>query len=302
MHFYNERERTAMAVSAASIALNLFLAAGKLTAGFFCRSTALITDGVHSASDILSTLILMVGVRLSSRPADKEHPYGHERIECLAAAALALVLAAAACAIGWQGYLKIEAAQYAAPPALSAAFAAVISIAAKELMYRYTAKAARKIDSGALMADAWHHRSDALSSVGAFVGIIGARCGLPVFDPLASIVICLMILYQAWEIFMDAADRLLDRSCDDATCRALWAAADGISGVEHVDSLRTRMFANRIYVDIEISVRDELNLAAAHVIAENVHRSVEKVEPLVKHCMVHVNPLSEKTHACPGCD
>ena len=178
-------------------------------------------------------------------------------------------------------------------PTLMPLVASIVSIVAKEGMYWYTRHYAMEIRSDALMADAWHHRSDALSSVGSFVGILGARMGYPLLDPIASILICLMILQAAYEIFSGAIDKMVDRSCTPEEEAAMLAVIVEEAGVDHVDLLRTRLFGNRIFVDVEISAADDLTLIQAHQIAENVHRAIEEHFPDVKHCMVHINPLSE---------
>ncbi len=302
MNFVNEEERIAMVVSVNSIIANLVLSLGKLAAGIMAHSAAMISDGIHSASDVFSTLIVMAGVRFSNKASDDEHQYGHERLECVAAIILAVMLTLVALGIGYSGVQKVlyaDAAELVVPGQM-ALWAAVISIVVKEAMFWYTKRAADKINSGALMADAWHHRSDALSSVGSFVGILGARMGYPILDPVASIIICAMILYAAYEVFADAMNKMVDRSCDAETSSRLEALIEKVPGVEHVDSLYTRMFGSRIYVDVEISVKDDLTLLAAHRIAETVHAAIEANFPLVKHCMVHVNPVSEKHHdLCP---
>ena len=186
----------AMRVSVISVIVNLVLSVFKLLAGIFAHSGAMISDAVHSASDVFSTFIVMIGVTISGKQADEEHPYGHERMECVAAIVLAVILFATGLGIGWSGLQKIMQSQQQtleAPGAL-ALIAAIVSIVTKEWMYWFTKIAADKIHSGALMADAWHHRSDALSSIGALVGIAGAQLGFPVLDPIASVVICLFIL------------------------------------------------------------------------------------------------------------
>lgn len=302
MNFVNEEERIAMVVSVNSIIANLILSLGKLAAGIMAQSAAMVSDGIHSASDVFSTLIVMAGVKLSNKASDKEHQYGHERLECVAAIILAVMLTLVALGIGYSGVQKVlyaDASELVVPGQM-ALWAAVISIVVKEGMFWYTKQAAEKINSGALMADAWHHRSDALSSVGSFIGILGARMGYPILDPIASIVICVMILYASYEVFKDAMDKMVDRSCDTETTERLENLIEKVPGVEHVDCLYTRMFGSRIYVDVEISVKDNLTLLAAHHIAETVHAAIEANFPLVKHCMVHVNPLSEKQHdLCP---
>lgn len=297
MKFENEAERIAMVVSVNSIIGNLILSLGKLIAGFMAQSAAMISDGIHSASDVFGTLIVMAGVKFSNKASDEEHPYGHERLECVAAIILATILTMIALLIGYSGYEKISAdVADLVVPGQMALWAAVISIVVKEAMFWYTRNAAKKINSGALMAEAWHHRSDALSSIGAFIGILGARMGYPLLDPIASMVISVMILYAAYEIFKDAMEKMVDQSCDEATNATMRELVLRVPGVEHVDSLHTRLFGNRIYVDIEITVLDTLSLLEAHHIAETVHTAIEANFPLVKHCMVHVNPLSEDKH------
>lgn len=300
MKFNSQEERTAMIVSINSIIGNLLLSVGKLSAGFVAHSAAMVSDGIHSASDVLSTLVVMAGVRYANKASDKQHQYGHERMECIAAIILATMLTMVALAIGYNGYEKIfsENSTELTIPGQLALWAAVISIIMKEAMFWYTKNAAEKINSGALMADAWHHRSDALSSVGSFVGILGARMGYPFLDPLASIIICLMILYASYEVFADAVHKMVDHSCDEKTTQELIDLIHRVPGVEHVDSITTRIFGNRIYVDVEISVDDMLPLIEAHHIAETTHAAIEANFPLVKHCMVHVNPMSESDHDC----
>ncbi|MBR2219607.1 MAG: cation transporter [Phascolarctobacterium sp.] len=300
MKFNSQEERTAMIVSINSIIGNLLLSVGKLFAGFVAHSAAMVSDGIHSASDVLSTLVVMAGVRYANKASDKQHQYGHERMECIAAIILATMLTMVALAIGYNGYEKIfsENSTELTIPGQLALWAAVISIIMKEAMFWYTKNAAEKINSGALMADAWHHRSDALSSVGSFVGILGARMGYPILDPLASIIICLMILYASYEVFADAVHKMVDHSCDEKTTQELIDLIHRVPGVEHVDSITTRIFGNRIYVDVEISVDDMLPLIEAHHIAETTHAAIEANFPLVKHCMVHVNPMSESDHDC----
>ena len=297
-----QEKKTAMRVSAVTIVWNVILSIFKLIAGIVGHSGAMISDAVHSASDVFSTIIVILGINIASRQSDDDHQYGHDRLECVAAILLAVVLFATGIGIGIGGINKIieGTAGKDEIPGMIALIAAVASIVVKEGMFWYTRSAAKKINSGALMADAWHHRSDALSSIGSFVGILGARMGYPVLDPIASIIICLMILQAAYEVFKDAMQKMVDHSCDEETTEKLELLIERVPGVEHLDLLATRMFGSRIYVDVEISVKDNLSLLEAHKIAEMVHTAIEANFPLVKHCMVHVNPVSEKIHdSCP---
>lgn len=283
----------AMKVSWVSVAVNLILSAGKLLAGIFANSGAMISDAVHSASDVLSTFIVMIGVNIASKQADEYHRYGHERFESVASVTLALILLETGLLIGWKGLKTIFSGSYddlAAPGAL-ALVAAVVSIVVKEWMYWYTRAAAKKIGSDALMADAWHHRSDSLSSIGALVGIAFAMGGFPIMDSVASVVICLFIIKAAVDIFRDAVDKMVDRSCDQETLEKMSALILAQPGVLGLDLLQTRLFGAKIYVDAEIAVQADLPLQKAHAIAEAVHDRMEEEFPMVKHCMVHVNPF-----------
>lgn len=288
----NNFEKTAMKVSFVSIVANVILSVFKLLAGILAHSGAMVSDAIHSASDVFSTIIVIVGIKVSSKKSDKEHPYGHERMECVAAIVLATILAVTGLGIGYSAITKILSGDYAnlTIPGLFALVAAIVSIAVKEAMYWYTRINARKIDSSALMADAWHHRSDALSSVGALVGIAGARLGYPICDAAASLCICFFIGKAAYDIFKDAVDKMVDKACDEATENELRNCALAQEGVLGVDLLHTRVFGSKIYVDIEIRADGDRTLREAHSIAERVHDSIEENFTKVKHIMVHVNP------------
>ena len=273
---------------------NVALAAFKLLAGILGRSGAMVSDAVHSLSDVFATLIAWIGVRLSRRKADEEHPYGHERLECVASLVLGLILAGTGLAIGWTGIRKLFWERDSLEvPTLLPLIAAVVSIAVKEAMFHYTMHYAKKLDSAAFKADAWHHRSDAFSSVGSFIGIGLAKLGLPIMDPIASLIICLLILKVAFDIIRDALSKMLDTSASGAIEHRLRDFIAGQEGVERVDLLRTRQFGNKIYVDLEIAVESDISLLDAHGIAERVHGAVEKEFPNVKHVMIHVNPMEE---------
>jgi len=288
----NKFESTAIRVSMVSIIGNAVLSAFKLLAGILAHSGAMISDAVHSASDVFSSIIVIIGVKISAKDSDSAHPYGHERFECVAAVVLAVILLITGVFIGHTALENItsKAPQELSVPGVLAAIAAAISIVTKEGMYWYTRFYAKKLDSGALMADAWHHRSDALSSVGAMVGILGARMGLPILDPLASLLICAFIIKASYDIFKDAMGKMVDSSCDADTEQAMVDCAMAQEGVISVDVIKTRVFGNKIYVDIEISADGEIKLNESHHIAEQVHGAIEESFPKVKHIMVHVNP------------
>lgn len=288
-----QEKKTAMRVSAVTIAWNVILSIFKLIAGIVGHSGAMISDAVHSASDVFSTIIVILGINIASRQSDDDHQYGHDRLECVAAILLAVVLFATGIGIGIGGINKIITGTTGKDeiPGMIALLAAVASILVKESMFWYTRSAAKKINSGALMADAWHHRSDALSSIGALIGIGGARLGFPVLDPIASVIICVFIVKAAYDIFKDAVDKMVDKSCDEETEEKMRQLIKEQTGVLKVDVLRTRLFGAKMYVDIEIAADGDITLREGHEIAQVVHDKVEEEFPLVKHCMVHVNPL-----------
>ena len=281
----------AIKVSFVGILVNLLLSIFKLLAGTIGKSGAMVSDSIHSASDVISSLIVIIGIKFAHKDADKEHQYGHERIECIASIVLSAILAVVGLEIGinviFGNYSDLQV------PTLIALIAALVSIITKEIMFQYTKIVAKKIHSDALMADAWHHRSDALSSVGSLIGIGGAMLGLPILDPIASVAISILIIKATIEIFLDAVSKLIDKSCDSDTINKMEQSAMEVEGVENIDDIRTRLFGNRIYVDIEICADGSLTLNDAHSIAENVHHKIENDFTDVKHCMVHINPINK---------
>ena len=271
---------------------NVFLSAFKFIAGIMGNSSAMVSDAVHSLSDVFATFIAFLGVRFGRREADASHPYGHERIESLAAIVLGLILLVTGVGIGWVGLEKILAGNYESLPipGMIALVAAIVSIAVKEGMFWYTRHWARVIRSSAFEADAWHHRSDAMSSIGALVGVGGSMLGYPVLDPIASVVICLFILKQGISIIYDALKKMLDTSCGEQFEKEVRQLVDAENQVERIDMLRPRMFGDKVYIDMEIAIDGSMQLTDAHAIAERVHDDIEHAFPEVKHVMIHVNP------------
>ena len=288
----DECQRVANKVSFVTIIGNILLSVMKLIVGFIAHSNAMISDAIHSASDVFSTFVVIIGIKLASKKADKEHPYGHERLECVAAIVLSMVLFITGLGIGATALKNITSGDYnnIAVPGILALIAAIISIISKEAMYWYTRYNAKKIDSSALMADAWHHRSDAFSSIGALIGIAGARLGFPIMDSIASLIIFVFIIKAAYDIFKDAIDKMVDHACDDDTVNQIRECVMKHEDVLGIDMLQTRIFGNKIYVDLEIATDGSYTLSKAHTIAESVHDDIEKSFPKVKHIMVHVNP------------
>lgn len=289
--FLMENKKQANKVSIITIIINLALSLLKFVVGFIGNSQALISDAVHSASDVVSTVAVMFGINMSAKKSDSAHPYGHERIECIFSIILSMMLFITGIGIGISAVKIIISGADIAIPSTITLVAAVVSIAVKEWMYHYTKRTAKKINSSSLMADAWHHRSDALSSVGSLIGIGGALLGFKILEPIASIVICIFIAKAAIDIFIDAVNRLVDRACNDEEIDEIRKCVMEIDGVKRIDKLMTRRFGSKIYVDLEIAEAPEITLREAHDIAEKVHDNIESKIENIKHCMIHVNPI-----------
>ena len=280
-------------VTSIGIIGNVILSLFKFLAGIFGHSSAMVSDAIHSLSDVLATFIAWLGIRLSMQAPDREHPYGHERLECVASLLLGTILFGTGLMIGLSGLKTILAGHYEElqAPECIALIAAVVSIATKEGMFWYTRHYAKVLNSAAFMADAWHHRSDALSSIGSLIGIGGAMLGFPILDPLASVAIAVCIIKVAYDILKDAVSKMLDTACSSEYEKKLADFISAQDGVDRLDVLHTRMFGNKIYIDAEISVDVDKSLTDAHEIAESVHTQVEKHFDNIKHIMIHVNPM-----------
>lgn len=288
----NYEQKMIKQVSAVGIFGNILLVIFKLFAGIIGNSAAMVSDAVHSASDVVATLVAFIGVRASKKEADSKHPYGHERIECVASLILGSILFMTGIGIGIASIKKIILGQSDSieSPKEIALIAAIISIATKEVMFRYTRAVAKKLNSDAFMADAWHHRSDAFSSIGSLIGIGAAMLGFKIMDPIAGLIICIFIFKIAFDVIMVAISKMLDTSCGKEYEDKMSNFISAQEGVIGVDLLRTRTFGNKIYVDAEISVDGDLRLREAHSIAERVHNEVENNFDNIKHIMIHVNP------------
>ncbi|MDL2274213.1 cation diffusion facilitator family transporter [Oscillospiraceae bacterium OttesenSCG-928-G22] len=287
-----ERYRELRRVSIVTIIANAILCAAKLLIGFIAGSVSVISDGVHTLSDVGTTVVVLFGLYFSKDEADSDHPYGHERIESAVSLLLGVFLGATAVFIGAEGTRKLVSGEEAAPSVL-ALLITIVSIAVKEWMFRYTLKRAKRLDSLSLAADAWHHRTDAVSSIAVLVGVGGNMLGFWVLEPLAAIAVAILILKAAIDILKDALKQLVDHSVRRETYDELMELIQSVEGVRSVDLMRTRISGNVVFVDVDIAVDPRLEVRAAHAIAENVHDIVEAAPLKVRHCMVHVNPYEE---------
>lgn len=272
-----------------TIFINMALCVFKITAGIVGKSTAMIADGVHTLSDVLATFVVIIGLKISSKNEDEEHPYGHEKFEPECAKIISIVLLATGFLIGYEG-LKSLIEGNIKTPRIIALIAAVVSIIVKEAMYWYTIIIARKIRSISMEADAWHHRSDAFSSVGTFAGIFGARLGINVLDPVAGIIVSFFIIKVGIDFYRKSTLQMVDASTDKDTIEKIKSVVLSTPGVKDISMLKTRLFGNKIYVDIEICVDENMSVKDGHEIAEAVHLNVESDIEHIKHCMVHLEP------------
>jgi cation diffusion facilitator family transporter len=285
------RMKKALRATRTAAAVNALLFALKLSAGILAGSFALITDAVDSAADVLATGIAAAGVRIGGKKEDANHPYGHERIEYVAATALALLLILTGAVFAYAAAERVIDGSYkTAVPGIFALIAAGVSAAAKEALCIYAFAAAKKLKSPAIKAAARNYQGDVFSSLGSFAAVLGSRLGAPILDPIVSALICILVFRSAVVILIDAAKKMTDVSVDDATRADYIELILSCPNVLGIDALKTRMFGERVYVDAEISLSAELTFVQAHEAAEYVHRALEERFPPIKHCTVHANP------------
>lgn len=294
-------EKTVFKVGIVTIIWNAILSLAKAIIGILASSSSLVSDAVHSASDVFSTVIVMIGAKLSCKAPDKEHPFGHERMESIASIILAMLLAGTAFLLGYNGVLSIiEFAKGNVPESNGTIWlalgCAVGSIIVKFLMYVYTIKNAKKINSTALKADAFHHLSDSLSSIGSVLGVIGMLIGgaWAILDPIACLIISIFIVKVAFDIGKDAIGQVVDKSAPEEFNNGIRKIVKKHEEVRRVNGLKTRQFGNKIYVELEVAVDGKISVEEGHNIAEKIHDEIEEKYPDVKHCMVHVDPFKGK--------
>ena len=272
-----------------TVIVNILLATFKVIAGVIGNSSAMIADGVHTLSDVLTTFVVLIGLKISSKEADEGHPYGHEKYESVFAKVLSILLLLTGILIGYEA-IKLLISGEAKAPKLIALIAALLSILIKEGMYWYTIKIARKIKSISMEADAWHHRSDAFSSIGTFAGVLGAQFGITALDPIAGIIVSIFVVKVGVDLYIKSVKELVDEAASKEIIKTIIEEAESTDGVKGIKNLKTRIFGNRIYVDIEIFVDSSISVKSGHDIAESVHDKLEKEISDIKHCMVHIEP------------
>ncbi|MDT9334949.1 cation diffusion facilitator family transporter [Clostridium perfringens] len=278
-------------VTIISILWNIVLAIIKISAGIIGKSNAMIADGAHSASDILSSVGVLIGNKIASIPKDKGHNYGHEKAETLVSFLLAILLVILSIKIGYNGGYSLFHLNEVQIPTAFPLVVSVISIIIKEYQYRITIKVAKKTNSPSLRADAWHHRSDALSSVAAFIGIGGAILGFKSLDSIASIVVALFIAKVGIEILIGSANELMDISIDEEKEKEIKTIVDEVEGIKSLREIRTRKYGAMAYVDLVICVDKDISVLEGHRIASDLENLILKKMKFIKGVTVHVEPL-----------
>lgn len=291
----NNRYEEATKVTLISIMWNIILTLIKILGGVVGKSNAMIADGLHSASDIISSLGVLIGNKIARTPHDKEHNYGHEKAETLVSFLLSMLLIYVALTISFNGVNSLLHLENVQVPTFLPLIISVISIGIKEYQYRITIKVAKKINSPSLKADAWHHRSDALSSVAAFIGIGGSLLGFKALDPIATVIVGLFVAKVGLDIFKEAINELMDYSIDEKDASQIVSIANSTEGVLNIGELRTRKHGSMAYVDLTICVNKDLTVLEGHEIANKLEISILEELQIVKGITVHVEP-------CINCD
>ena len=276
----------------ASVFVNIVLAAAQIITGFLAHSQALISDGVHSLSDLLSDIVALFATHYSRQAADDKHPYGHRRYENAASLVLGLLLTAGGGVMVWAAVQKFYHPN-PTPVHHAALWVAVFALIAKESLFRYMLAMAKKAHSGVLIANAWHARSDAASSLVAIIGIIGAMLGYPLFDPLAALIVGSMVGGVGIKFAYHALQDLMDAAADDETVEKIKTTAAQVAGVQGFHDLRTRKTGDDVFVDIHIEVARHLSVVEGHDIAVSVRRALLNINNIAD-VMVHIDPVKEK--------
>jgi len=289
-----ERYRATRVATLLAAVVNSLLATTQIVTGWLFQSQALIADGVHTLSDLISDSVVLFAAGKASASPDRDHPYGHGRIETLATIVVGLLLAFAALGIAWTAGQRLLAWETLTGPAPAALIFAALTLVAKEGLYQYTVRAARRIQSPLLQANAWHHRTDAISSVVVFVGIGGAVLGFPWLDALAALVVALFILHMAWQLMFRSAAELIDTALEPEKVDVIQQAINGVPGVKDAHMLRTRKLGNEAAADVHVQVAPRISVSEGHQIADEVYRAIRDSMGTLRDVTVHVDPENDE--------
>ena len=279
-------------ITVISILLNIGLTILKILAGILGNSTAIIADGLHSASDIITSIGILIGNKISRKPRDDEHQYGHEKAESLVSFILAAVLIGIALKIGYDGFKDLININNILVPNALPLVVALISIAVKEYQYQITIRVAKKINSSSLKADAWHHRSDAFSSIAAFIGIGGAMLGFKILDPIASIIVAIVVVKVGANILKSACNELMDSSISKQDICEIESLVDKDDEIYGIKDFKSRKYGSVAYIDMSIFIDKSKTLEEAHDIADNLEHSIISNLNYIKEINIHTEPYN----------
>lgn len=297
----DSREKSIFKVTWIGSIVNFLLLVFKFIAGILGHSSALVADAVHSLSDFVTDIVVIVFVKISGKPEDEDHKYGHGKYETLATAIIGLALFAVGIGLLVDGAIKVTEVLKGAvlpQPSMIALIAAAISITAKEILYRYTIREGRKLDSQAVIANAWHHRSDAFSSIGTFIGIGGAIClgeKWRILDPIAAIAVSAFIIKVAAELIKPCIDELLERSLPAETEKRILEIIGSFPEISSPHHLRTRRIGNHIAIEVHIRMEGQTTLQEAHAIATDVENRLKEEFGAETHIGIHMEPVKKSS-------
>jgi cation diffusion facilitator family transporter len=288
-HSQLDRTKAASRSTWVSVSVNLLLTLLQITAGIFSRSQGLIADGVHSLSDLIADFVVLFANHHSKKDADEEHPYGHHRFETAASMILGMLLLAVGIGMLWSAIIKLENPDSVQQVHVIALWVACGALLAKELLFRYMLRVAKQVKSSMLVANAWHARSDAASSLVVGIGIVGNLCGYPILDPIAALIVGAMVTRMGWQFGWDALHDLMDRSVDQEEVVAIRNTLLATPGVNGIHDVRTRKMGDMIVVDAHIEVDAQITVEAGHDIAVLARQRVLQ-RHRVLNLMTHIDP------------
>ncbi|MDI9412596.1 MAG: cation diffusion facilitator family transporter [Bacillota bacterium] len=284
-----ERSKTASRISWITLVANLILTILKAIIGITTGSLVVLSDAAHSASDAFSTLLVLLGIHIAKQPPDEKHPYGHGRAETIVTKIIALMLIVVGLNFAYTAFKAIWQGS-ARSPGISALWISVVSIIAKEIMYQYTYKVGKEIDSTALVADAWHHRSDAISSVAALLGVFAARLGYPIFDPLMTFIVAFILIKVGWNMTFTVIDELMDAQVEDQVLEEIEEIILSISGVCTLKNLKVHKYGADHHVDCTITVPSHYDVAEGHDLSHQVEDKIRDEFITINHVDIHIEP------------
>lgn len=290
VHALKEARRVGRLTSVVSAVVNLFLVGIKLFFGFLSGSTALIADGIHSLADLLTDILTLVSVQIGRTEADDSHPYGHGKFETFGALTLSIILFLTGAGLLYSAAEQLYSGETLSPLPAVAMYAALISVIANELLFRFCLVQGQKVNSNIIIANAWHHRADGLSSLAALVGIGLSVAGFPIFDPIAAIAVALVVMKMAVSIGRESFDELVDAAVDQKTQDEITTVINDAAGVYDHHMMRARKLGGQILVDVHVDVASHISVSEGHLVAERVEHALKQHVKSVSDVIVHIDP------------